>query len=102
MPKYLYLPRLKDENVLIEAIREGLGSLMWQSETFAYAEGWDEGCKRCNGLKKGTGVRVLVDGHSLDDGPTCMDRVPACTLRYLILSPRFLFLSPLASTLRAC
>jgi len=63
--KYLYLPRLKDENVLIEAIRDGLGSLMWQSETFAYAEGWDETRKRYKGLKKGSSVRVLVDGHSL-------------------------------------
>ena len=63
--KYLYLPRLKDENVLIEAIREGLGSLMWQTETFAYAEGWDDARKRYKGLKHGPSVRVLVDGHSL-------------------------------------
>lgn len=63
--KYLYLPRLKDENVLFEAIREGLSSLMWQTETFAYAEGWDEAGKRYKGLKHGPMVRVLADGHSL-------------------------------------
>ncbi len=63
--KYLYLPRLKDENVLVDAIREGLSSLMWQSETFAYAESWDEARSRYKGLKTGPSVRVLVDGHSV-------------------------------------
>ena len=42
MARYLYLPRLRDEQVLLAAIQEGVASLMWQRETFAYAEGWDE------------------------------------------------------------
>ncbi len=33
--KYIYLPRLRDQDVLLEAIREGIARLTWQSETFA-------------------------------------------------------------------
>jgi hypothetical protein len=65
LAKYLYLPRIKDESVLLEAIRDGLGSLMWQTEGFAYAEAWDESRGRYKGLKIGPSVRVLADGHSL-------------------------------------
>jgi predicted AAA+ superfamily ATPase len=39
---YLYLPRLQSPDVLIAAIRDGLNRLTWQSDSFAYAEGWDE------------------------------------------------------------
>jgi predicted AAA+ superfamily ATPase len=63
--KYLYLPRLRDEDVLIGAIRDGLGRLTWQEETFAYAEGWDESKKRYKGLQAGESVRVLVDMQTL-------------------------------------
>jgi uncharacterized protein len=36
LAQYVYLPRLKDEQVLIGAIREGVGSLTW-NDFFAYA-----------------------------------------------------------------
>lgn len=36
LASYLYLPRLKNEQVLIEAIRQGVGSFAWK-EYFAYA-----------------------------------------------------------------
>lgn len=62
---YLYLPRLRDEDVLIAAIRDGLGLLTWQSETFAYAETWDEQKLQYKGLQAGQSVRVLADGKSL-------------------------------------
>ena len=62
---YLYLPRLRDEDVLIAAIRDGLGLLTWQSETFAYAETWDEQKQQYKGLQAGQSVRVLADGKSL-------------------------------------
>ena len=62
---YLYLPRLRDEDVLIAAIRDGLGLLTWQSETFAYAETWDEQKRQYKGLQAGQSVRVLADGKSL-------------------------------------
>ena len=63
--KYLYLPRLRDEDVLLAAIRDGVQRLTWQSETFAYADSWDEQRKRYKGLQAGRSIRVLVDGHSL-------------------------------------
>jgi len=62
---YLYLPRLRDEDVLIAAIRDGLGLLTWQTETFAYAETWDEQKQQYKGLQAGQSVRVLADGKSL-------------------------------------
>ena len=38
MARYLYLPRLRDEDVLFAGIRDGLQCITWQSDTFAYAE----------------------------------------------------------------
>ena len=64
MAKYLYLPRLRDDDVLLAAIREGVARLTW-SETFAYADRWDEQKKRYVGLSAGRTVRVLLDGESL-------------------------------------
>lgn len=65
MARYLYLPRLRDEQVLITAIQEGVSSLVWQDESFAYAEVWDEQRKRYQGLKCGTSIRVIVDERTL-------------------------------------
>jgi predicted AAA+ superfamily ATPase len=65
MARYLYLPRLRDEDVLLAAIRDGVVSLTWQPETFAYAEAWDEPRKRYKGLKAGESVRVLLDGQAV-------------------------------------
>jgi hypothetical protein len=63
--KYLYLPRLQTEDVLVEAIREGVARLTWHCETFAYAEAWDDQKKRYKGLRGGQSIRVLVDAASL-------------------------------------
>ena len=62
---YLYLPRQQSPDVLIAAIRDGLSRLTWQSDTFAYADGWDEKAKRYIGLQSGTSVRVIADGQSM-------------------------------------
>lgn len=61
----MYLPRLRDEDVLIAAIQDGLRLLTWQSETFAYSETWDEQKQQYKGLQAGQSVRVLTDGKSL-------------------------------------
>ena len=37
----------------------------WQTETFAYADGWDEQKKRYKGLCAGQSIRVLFDAGSL-------------------------------------
>ena len=65
MARYLYLPRLRDEDVLLAGIRDGLESLTWATKTFAYAESWHEARHRYKGLKAGQSVRVVVDGQSL-------------------------------------
>ena len=65
MARYLYLPRLRDEQVLLAAIQEGVASLTWQKETFAYAEGWDEQQQRYQGLRAEKTIRAIVDDRSL-------------------------------------
>jgi predicted AAA+ superfamily ATPase len=65
MARYLYLPRLRDEQVLIAAIQDGISSLAWHVESFAYAESWDEQRQRYQGLKCGATVRVIVDDRSV-------------------------------------
>jgi predicted AAA+ superfamily ATPase len=65
MPRYLYLPRLRDENVLLAAIQEGVASLSWQTETFAYAEAWDDKRQRYQGLRAMQSTRIVVDDRSL-------------------------------------
>jgi predicted AAA+ superfamily ATPase len=73
MARYLYLPRLRDDDVLMLAIREGLERLTWRTETFAYADGWDETNHRYTGLKAGQSVRVLLDGQSVMVKPEAAD-----------------------------
>lgn len=62
---YLYLPRLANDAVLEDAIRDGLSRLTWQSDTFAYADHWDEQKRKYVGLQTGPGVRVALDERSL-------------------------------------
>jgi predicted AAA+ superfamily ATPase len=52
LSNYLYLPRLNSEQVLLQAIQQGVTSLLW-SENFAYATGWNEAEERYLGLKAG-------------------------------------------------
>lgn len=59
--RYIYLPRLREPAVLIEAIREGLGLLMWPDDSFAYAESYDETAGRYRGLRCGQAVNVSED-----------------------------------------
>ncbi len=63
--KYVYLPRLKNTDVLLSAMRDGLQSMVWSSETFAYADSWDEEGQRYRGLKAGQQVQVALNAESL-------------------------------------
>ncbi len=63
--QYLYLPRIKDPQVLTEAIQEGVAAMLWESDTFAYAEGWQEEPGRYRGLRTGQVGSVILDGDSL-------------------------------------
>ncbi|HEY4032339.1 MAG TPA: Swt1 family HEPN domain-containing protein [Ktedonobacteraceae bacterium] len=62
--KYVYLPRLKHQDVLLNAIRDGLQSTSWVKETFAYASGWDEDRQRYTNLQAGHAINIIVDAHS--------------------------------------
>ena len=57
--RYIYLPRLCDPSVLIGAVQDGLGLLVWQKESFAYAYGFDESTGRYRGLRCGRRVDVI-------------------------------------------
>jgi hypothetical protein len=60
--RYLYLPRLSDSQVLLEGIGDGLSLLTWESDTFAYADSYDEALGRYRGLR--TGANVNLSGAS--------------------------------------
>ena len=57
--RYLYLPRLAGPEVLIRAIQDGLGLLLWRDESFAYADAFDEATGRYRGLRCGREVPLL-------------------------------------------
>jgi hypothetical protein len=61
LTNYLYLPRLKNEQVLLDAIAEGVGKDLcsWQ-ENFAYASGYDEG------IGNGKAVQSNRDNYKVD------------------------------------
>ena len=62
---YLYLPRLKNEDVLYSAIRNGINILTWQTETFAYSAGWDDEKKRYQSINPSTQSYNFDSGKSL-------------------------------------
>jgi hypothetical protein len=57
--RYLYLPRLAEPVVLVNAIRDGLALLTWEQDAFAYAESYDEPAMRYRGLRGGQNVSIL-------------------------------------------
>jgi hypothetical protein len=58
---YLYLPRLIGPEVLISAIQDGIASLTWATETFAYAERYDEKTERYLGLRAGERITLTLN-----------------------------------------
>lgn len=73
--RYLYLPRLQEPSVLVEAIRSGLGLLTWEADSFAFAESYDEGGARYRGLQFGRHVHgVEADSPGLLVKPEAVRR----------------------------
>lgn len=66
--KYVYLPRLKNTNVLLEGIKNGVNSTDW-SNYFAYATGFDEAKNRYLGLTVGKAIEPGINSHSLIVNP---------------------------------
>jgi hypothetical protein len=50
---YPYLSRLRDPEVLLGAVRDGVSLLSWERDTFAYADSYDEEASRYRGLRGG-------------------------------------------------
>ncbi len=62
--RYLYLYRLKEPVVLLGAIRDGLGLLLWNQDSFAYADSLDEAAGRYRGLRCGQLVNLSAENLS--------------------------------------
>jgi hypothetical protein len=61
--RYVYLPRLADPSVLFSAVRDGLGLLTWEKDSFAYADTYDdEGAGRYRGLR--CGQMITAEGST--------------------------------------
>ena len=63
--QYLYLPRLRDVEVLRGAIADGVSLITWEQDGFGYAQGSDEAARRYRGLVAGGHASVLVDAESV-------------------------------------
>ncbi len=56
--RYLYLPRVQDSTVLLDAMGTGVGLLTWRQDSFAYAETYDESASRYRGLHAGQNIAI--------------------------------------------
>lgn len=63
--RYTYLPRLTEPSVLAAAVQDGLGLLLWNHESFAYADSYDEVAERYRGLRCGQPVQISPDSSGL-------------------------------------
>ena len=90
LTNYLYLPRLKNDQVLLNAIADGVGNLLW-NEHFAYATGYDQSKQKYFGLEVGKQISPIMSSLSFLVKPDIAQRqiekevVPAPT--HLIISP---------------
>ncbi len=62
--RYPYMPRLRDVQVFISAVQDGVTQTTW-SETFAYAAAVDEAEGRYRGLLAGQAGSITVDSQSV-------------------------------------
>jgi hypothetical protein len=63
--KYLYLPRVKNAQVILDAIQDGVGRLTWSQDTFAYADYYDATAGRYRGLEAGRRPTVQMTANSV-------------------------------------
>lgn len=64
LSQYLYLPRFKNQSVLLNTVRDAVASITWE-DCFAYAESFDEEQGKYLGLQTGTGINPSISPHSL-------------------------------------
>lgn len=70
--QYVYLPRIRQTEVLLKAISDGISKPSWEKDTFAYADSYDEGNDRYIGL-----VAEEVRNISLSPGPVIVKGIAA-------------------------
>lgn len=63
--RYVYLPRVGAPEVLIQAIRDGVALLTWRSDTFGFADSYDEIGARYRGLRGGQMVPITPESSAL-------------------------------------
>src|SRR5271166_3808659 len=63
--KYLYLPRVKNAQVILDAIQDGVARLTWKQDTFAYADSYDAAAGRYRGLEAGRRPNVQLNSESV-------------------------------------
>ena len=63
--KYLYLPRVKNAQVILDAIQDGASLLTWSQDTFAYADYYDATKDRYRGLDPGRRPAVQLNASSV-------------------------------------
>ena len=63
--RYLNLPRLTRPDTLVQAIRDGVSGLTWQTDGFAYAESHDDKAKRYRGLRAGQTAPIVANEAGL-------------------------------------
>ncbi len=61
--KYLYLPRVSEPHVLLNAIGDGIALLTWEQDAFAFADSYDDEAGRYRGLRGGQ-VATLPDADA--------------------------------------
>jgi hypothetical protein len=81
LTQYLYLPRLRDVNTLLEAVRDGLALLTWNPDTFVYAQAHDAD----SGLYRGL-IAGQADGSIAADGVSVLVR-PEVAAEQLVQAP---------------
>ena len=63
--RYIYLPRLKEPAVLLQAIGNGLSLMTWEQDSFAYVDDYDDRSQRYQGLHHGARAVLLEHDSGL-------------------------------------
>lgn len=63
--QYLYLPRLKNQDLLAAAVNEGISNASWKKDAFAYASGYSDSGSRYIGLMVGRQTMVSLENGLL-------------------------------------
>lgn len=63
--RYVYLPRLQSAQTLAEAVEDGVRLLSWQTDSFAYADRWDDEKKRYIGLRSAQNITIDLNSDGV-------------------------------------